>query len=417
MLLRNLFETVCPVLAWCVLRLDLGSDAPPPPTPDPAIGQAAGMNAEVQREYVELAKEEYNYRKSRDLKMDPIFEQLVQTQIDSSAKNAERADEAWERYKQVGIPAADEYLQAAREVGSEADQKRAAGRAVADVDAQFDVSDATFNREMAASGVSPSDGAATVGRRLALLGRAGARAGAATRATEGQRLLGLAAKEGAAKFTAGLPSQGIAADSASIAAGNAASGGLTTQANIHNAGVGVQSNLMAGGVNAGNAAGNLMLGQLNAQQQGYQSALQLEGAKWGALGDMAGAATGFYMAGRKAAKGGRIVDGHVVRKPRLLRYVSGGPVDGPGGPTDDAVPAVIDGKHPAALSNGEFVVKADSTAKYGEDTMNDVNAGEAEIIPADTLIDLGRQVVQERVLSLTRPRAPRSPRTLATASL
>ena len=41
-------------------------------------------------------------------------------------------------------------------------------------------------------------------------------------------------------------------------------------------------------------------------------------------------------------------------------------VKGPGGPTDDAVPAVIDGRQPAALSSGEFVMSADAVAGAGE---------------------------------------------------
>lgn len=43
----------------------------------------------------------------------------------------------------------------------------------------------------------------------------------------------------------------------------------------------------------------------------------------------------------------------------------GGPVTGPGGPTDDAVPATIDGKAPARLSSGEYVLPADVVAQMG----------------------------------------------------
>lgn len=41
-------------------------------------------------------------------------------------------------------------------------------------------------------------------------------------------------------------------------------------------------------------------------------------------------------------------------------------VVGPGGPTDDAVPAVIDGQHPAALSSGEFVMSNAAVAGAGD---------------------------------------------------
>lgn len=43
----------------------------------------------------------------------------------------------------------------------------------------------------------------------------------------------------------------------------------------------------------------------------------------------------------------------------------GGEVAGPGGPVDDAVPAVIDGQHPARLSSGEFILPVSVVAAFG----------------------------------------------------
>lgn len=43
----------------------------------------------------------------------------------------------------------------------------------------------------------------------------------------------------------------------------------------------------------------------------------------------------------------------------------GGEVAGLGGPTDDAVPAVIDGQHPARLSSGEFILPVSVVAAFG----------------------------------------------------
>lgn len=47
------------------------------------------------------------------------------------------------------------------------------------------------------------------------------------------------------------------------------------------------------------------------------------------------------------------------------RMRAGGVVQGPGGPTDDAVPAVIDGQHPARLSSGEFVMPVAAVEAIG----------------------------------------------------
>jgi hypothetical protein len=48
-------------------------------------------------------------------------------------------------------------------------------------------------------------------------------------------------------------------------------------------------------------------------------------------------------------------------------YASGGFISGPGGPRSDMIPAM--------LSNGEYVVKASSVAKYGKGFMDQVNSG------------------------------------------
>lgn len=50
--------------------------------------------------------------------------------------------------------------------------------------------------------------------------------------------------------------------------------------------------------------------------------------------------------------------GMKMRQGRMVR--------GPGGPKDDAVPAIVDGEQPVALSNGEYIVPAEAVAAAGE---------------------------------------------------
>ena len=49
-----------------------------------------------------------------------------------------------------------------------------------------------------------------------------------------------------------------------------------------------------------------------------------------------------------------------------IRPGKGRMVQGPGGPRDDAVPAIVDGNQPVALSNGEYVMPADAVAAAGD---------------------------------------------------
>ena len=53
-----------------------------------------------------------------------------------------------------------------------------------------------------------------------------------------------------------------------------------------------------------------------------------------------------------------VQSGMKMRKGRMVR--------GPGGPTDDAVPAIVDGEQPVNLSNGEFIISADAVANAGD---------------------------------------------------
>lgn len=68
----------------------------------------------------------------------------------------------------------------------------------------------------------------------------------------------------------------------------------------------------------------------------------------------------------------------------MAPFAEGGEIEGPGGPTDDAIPAVIDGEIPAALSDGEFVMTAAAVKKFGPEffeLLNKIASFEAEDNP------------------------------------
>lgn len=400
-MLPKIFKRVFPLIDWTILSFDLGGGGSAP-APDPAIGQAAMQNAEVAKEMAGVAREQLAYQKQRDAQLAPIFTNLVNQDLATSQANNERATEAWQRYKDTGIPVENSYLKSVADIGTEADQNAAAGRAVQDVNTQYDSADAQAQRDAARAGVAPSSSASLVGRRLSLLSRAGAAAGAATRARENQRLLGLSAQQGAANFVRGLPSQGLAADAAALNAGNSATNALNAQEAGHNAGVSTAGSLYGGSADVGQSGANILLNQFRSQTDAYNAEQQREGAAWGGLGSLVGSGIGAYAALGGFKKGGR------VRAPRMIGYVSGGRVVGPGGPTEDAVPAMVDGQHPAALSSGEFVVKADSADAYGDEAMHDVNDGKALVIPSRVLSSIGRNQVRGLVLAMAQKprRAP-----------
>lgn len=60
-----------------------------------------------------------------------------------------------------------------------------------------------------------------------------------------------------------------------------------------------------------------------------------------------------------------------AKTPLPVKKASGGYISGPGGPTDDKIPAL--------LSNGEYVIKASSVAKYGKSNLDSINQGTADV--------------------------------------
>jgi hypothetical protein len=57
---------------------------------------------------------------------------------------------------------------------------------------------------------------------------------------------------------------------------------------------------------------------------------------------------------------------HPVEKPKTYQMAHGGYLDGPGTGLSDSIPATIEGKQPARLADGEFVVSSDVVSALGE---------------------------------------------------
>jgi len=93
-----------------------------------------------------------------------------------------------------------------------------------------------------------------------------------------------------------------------------------------------------------NSAGNLAYQNTSAQLAAYQA----EQAPFNALLGAAGTAAGIYM-------GKKMADGGLAKK---------GAIRGPGGPVDDKIPAM--------LSNGEYVLPADTVQAIGKKKLDKV---------------------------------------------
>jgi len=224
-------------------------------------------------------------------------------------------------------------------------------------------------------------------------------------------------REGAAKFVRGMPTTGIAADSLALNAGTGAGNTAGQQSNIHNAGTSL-------GLNANAQGAGILNTQFNNQMQGYNAAQQANRDTWSGVGSAVGLGAAVATKDPRWLAFGMKKGGQVRRRPRTLSYagrvgktyVNGGEAVGPGSGESDSIPVLIDGQEPAAISDGEYVIKADTTQNvYGPQVLDDVNQGKAEVIPSPVLTEIGRHHIRSLAMAMAAPTASR-PRTLSGAS-
>lgn len=262
--------------------------------------------------------------------------------LGAAERKLDRGEAEDVRYDSLGQRVVSDAIAA----GSPEEQEAAAARATADVNAAAEATNAARARTMASLGVKPGDAAYSAGSRAGDIQKAALLSAAGTNAREGEKRRGEDLRRTTLSGRPGF--------SPNVPLVNAPGG--TTIASTANT-LGTLANAAANQENVlynRSATNQSQIGQMIGNV--LEKAGKPSPTSW---------PTGAFDSELFDTQGFR----------------DGGPVAGPGGPTDDAVPAVIDGKQPAALSSGEFVVKADAVQKYGPRLMEEVNDGTAIIIP------------------------------------
>jgi len=314
------------------------------PSPDPAIGAAAKLNAETAKEALDFYKGIY----ASDIAPRAAADQALRTKlIDASVANMERqsqmAEEQYGFWKDTYKPLEQQSAKDAMDYDSAENIQRRSGIAAANVNQQFSNAAGQSARLLSRYGINPNSSAFARENAKLTNNQALASAGAQTGAAFDTMDRAIALRAGATQTGRGLNNTALGAFAGSTNAANSAG-------NISSQGMGVVAQgagVMGQGFNtaiAGNtAAGNLYLGQYDAQMKGYMA----DQAAIGGLFQGVGTAAGMWLG---KADGGYI-------DVRGLRMANGGEVDGPGGPVDDKIPA--------RLSDGEYVVPADVVKAKG----------------------------------------------------
>lgn len=311
------------------------------PSPDPLIGEAARANAETAKEALAWYKGIY----ASDIKPAQERDAALRAGLIEDVRSGMRqqqgiAQDQYDFYKSRYRPVEEQSIRDAMDYDSAANIERRSGIAAANVNQQFSNAAGQQARMLSRYGINPNSSAFARENAKLSNAQALASAGAQTGAAFDTMDRGIALRAGVAGAGRGMPN--MAAQTMAMAGNSAANAG-----NISAQGMGVYAQgagIMNQGFNtsiAGNqSAGNLMLGNYNAQMQGYNAQQAAIGGLFQGLGTFAGL---------KFADGGYIKRG--------FGMANGGEVNGPGGPVDDKIPAM--------LSDGEYVIPADVVQAKG----------------------------------------------------
>jgi hypothetical protein len=323
-----------------ICHIDFGSD-PAPPDTNPGQIAAAESATEVAKMQRDTAMEYLNFSKEQYAEFKDDLKEIATAQKQIMADTAKRAEEYATYERETFRPLEKRLVSEAEAYNEDAAKEQMASQGMADVAQAYDVQRQQALDTLAKYGVNPNSARfAAINAQLAQ-GEAGARAGVATKSRIAADEMGRARLYDAAALGRGLASNATAAAGQATVSGSAAGASTTAGASYMGGAYGQTGNMLGSAGSTYGTSGNIYGQEFNSRMQGYNAASQAQSEKMGAFGKIAGAAIPFIF-----ADGGKVK--HLGR---------GGKVSGPGGPVDDKIPAM--------LSDGEYVLPADTVKAIG----------------------------------------------------
>lgn len=328
------------------------------PDPNPGYIRSAEASEKVGMEQVALGRETLDFYKKQYEEIAPVLKQITDSEVATQTANKQRADEYAAYERDTFRPLEKQLVKEAETYNTDAKREELARTASADVSQAFGVARGQQNRQLAAVGLRPDSNRFAALNNNLLVQEALGKAGAQNKARTDAEGLGYAKLQDAANMGRGLASNASTAYGVSINAGNSAAGNAQAGGNFMGQGYGQASGMYSAGANAYGTAGNIYGNEFNSRMQGYNAQQQAAGGFAKGVGSLIG--TGLSM----GTGGGASVGA------KLLGFADGGPLEkkgaisGPGGPVDDKIPAM--------LSNGEYVLPADTVKKIGKEKLDKV---------------------------------------------
>ncbi len=324
-------------------NLDLGGDDAP--DTNPGMIAAAESSREVGQMQKDVAMEYLNFSKEQYADFKDDLKEIAQAQKQIMSDTAKRAEEYATYERETFRPLEKRLVAEAEGYSTSAKQEELASQGMADVAQAYQMQRQQALDTMAKYGINPNSARfAAINAQLGQ-GEAAARAGVATKSRIAAEEMGRARLYDAAALGRGLASNATAAAGTAVGAGTAAGSSFQAPAEYMSKSYGQTGNMLGGASSSFGTAGNIYGQEFNARMGAYESQQASKAATMSAIGQGVGmwAGGGFKM---PFADGGKI--------KRLGRS---GKVSGPGGPVDDKIPAM--------LSDGEYVLPADTVKAIG----------------------------------------------------
>lgn len=260
---------------------------------DPQVGAAAQANAALAQRAQDFTEQYYQKY------VTPLIEEMIVSSRETRADQGELYDEnltqmrqARERYERLGIPAEDRYYRMVDQYSAPEEQERQAAAAMGDIRAAAGSARAQMTRQMGGLGIDPTSPAALASMRDMGLATAAAEAGAATRARQAAKTLGMQLTSDAANFGRGGQSSIL---QFGAAAGNNTNAQFGT-ANAALAGSASGASVPLSGMNLGMQGYGA---NLNAYSRLQQSAMQQDAAAASGMGQFLGQVGNTVLKGSK----------------------------------------------------------------------------------------------------------------------
>lgn len=331
----------------------MGKEAPDPPDYGPL---AAASEKSAQYSY-ELAKRQQDWAEKVYKDNKSVSDIVIDAALGQLDKQSADADRARQRYQALFEPLEEQLAQDAQDYASPERMEYEAGKAEADVAAQFNQARQAAQQRLEAFGVDPSQtraGALDLGTRVA---EAAAQASAGNQARTQTENIGRALRSEAINVGRGYPGQIQSSIAGAGASGNQATntGLATTASGAQTMGTGLGWQQM--GNQAVGTWGNILNTGFNNQLDAWK-AEQQSSSGWGSiLGTGLGILTGFEDGGAIPDPDGQMIPAEASPSR---------------GAIPDDIPADIEGQMPARLNAGEFVVPKDVVQWLGEKGMQQV---------------------------------------------